>query len=265
MAEGAARVLVVVNDPDGGPRHLPELLARHGLSCDVVDAPTDGLSTDLAGYAGLILLGGGFMPDDDQHAPWLAPERVLATDAISADIPTLGICLGGQLLALVGGGTVHASGPAPERGITEINLDPAAHDDAVFGGLGDQAHVIENHRDLITGLPASAVRLATSDRCPVQAFRLGRRVWGVQFHPEAPPERALEFTDERLIADGFDPQAVRDAVITFGDPVRQDSATLLDAFADVVAQAAGAASIAASVPASTAEPSTAVGRTRTSR
>ncbi len=76
------------------------------------------LPTSLDGYAGLVMLGGGLMPDDDDRAPWLAAERALAAEAIARDLPTLGICLGGQLLAHVAGGEVAEKTGPIERGAT---------------------------------------------------------------------------------------------------------------------------------------------------
>ncbi|UJP11722.1 gamma-glutamyl-gamma-aminobutyrate hydrolase family protein [Microbacterium sp. KUDC0406] len=93
------------------------------------------------------------MPDDDDRAPWLAQERVLAREAIDADLPTLGICLGGQLLAHVAGGEVRASFGPKERGATLITPSSHGAEDAVLSALEDAAHMIENHQDMITVLP----------------------------------------------------------------------------------------------------------------
>ncbi|WP_202045235.1 MULTISPECIES: glutamine amidotransferase-related protein [unclassified Microbacterium] len=73
------------------------------MTVEAVVGAQQELPSSLEAYAGLVLLGGGLMPDDDDRAPWLAAERALAAEAIDRDLPTLGICLGGQLLAHVAG------------------------------------------------------------------------------------------------------------------------------------------------------------------
>lgn len=179
----APRVLAVQNASPSGPRRLQTWLEEDGVAVDVVMGSA-GLPDDLAGYDGLVLLGGGLMPDDDERAPWLAQERRLARQAIDADLPTLGVCLGGQLLAHVAGGEVRASFGPKERGATAITTSAEGQADPVLGALGTGASMIENHQDMITALPPGAVLLASSDAVAHQAFRLGAHVRGLQFHPE---------------------------------------------------------------------------------
>jgi GMP synthase-like glutamine amidotransferase len=191
--------------------------------------------------AGLVLLGGPMMPDDDERAPFLVEERELVAEALSTGLPVLGICLGAQMLALVAGGEVTADSGEIERGSCPITLLPAAADDAVFGALSEhqELRMIENHRDSITALPPEAVHLGTSDACRVQAFRVGNSAWGVQFHPEALPSRIAEWNEAKIVADGFDrdeliAQAEADAEINTGQ-----ARALAGAFAAVVRGRAG--------------------------
>lgn len=188
------RVLVVVNDPGSGPRRATRWLAQAGLSCDV-RAGADGLPETLDGYHGLLLLGGGLMPDDDQTAPWLPRERDLAARAIEADLPTLGICLGGQLLAHVAGGEVRAKHGPRERGMLPITVTAPGAEDAVIGRLGSQAPMVENHVDQIATLPEGAVHLASTEAVAHQAFRLGEHVRGLQFHPEVAAAELVRWSD----------------------------------------------------------------------
>ncbi|QTX06199.1 type 1 glutamine amidotransferase [Agromyces archimandritae] len=220
------RVLVVQNSPSSGPRRLAGWLEEAGLDLEVRHG-ADGLPASIAGYAGLVMLGGGFMPDDLARAPWLAAERALAAEAIAADLPTLGICLGGQLLADVAGGQVRAAHGMPERGATEIRATDAGAADAVIGALAPAAHVIENHQDMITALPAGAVLLASSAACEVQAFRLGRHVRGLQFHPEAGAEDLLRWDEAALSAEGIS----RDSLVDAARAVEPDSAARCAALA----------------------------------
>lgn len=196
------RVLVVVNAEGSSPRRLGAWLEEDGIAVDAVLGSSGQLPQDLTGYAGLVMLGGGLMPDDDERAPWLATERALALEAIDADLPTLGICLGGQILAHVAGGEVRASFGPKERGATVISTSDAGRVDPVIGGLGDSAPMIENHQDMITVLPPSAVLLGSSEAVDIQAFRLGSRVYGLQFHPEVSADDLQRWTEPTSPAPG---------------------------------------------------------------
>lgn len=229
------RALIVVNDPESGPRAIPSFLDAAGVDAVVRDATVAPLPESLDGFAALVMLGGGIMPNQDADAPWLPAERTLAAQAIERDIPTLGICLGAQILAHTAGGYVHPDGPHPERGLTEITLLETAAGDPLLAPLGSTAYFMENHRDFVETLPDRATLLAQSDRCAVQAFRFGSSVWGVQFHPEVPPERALQLDPARLDADGFDPAAVKSFARTHADEARAGSRALLTGFARIVA------------------------------
>jgi GMP synthase-like glutamine amidotransferase len=228
-------VLVVINSDGSGPRRLGRWLADEGVEVSLVRG-ADGLPEDLDGVDGLVMLGGGLMPDDDSAAPWLPAERGLAEQAIEEDLPTLGICLGGQLLAHVAGGCVAArTGPA-ERGSTMITPSVQGHEDPVISALGSGAPMIENHEDMITALPPRAVLLASSSAIENQAFRLGRHVRGVQFHPETGAEHLArwddaamrdhglelaDLIDEAQAADAANTEAARGLVRAFADQVRE--------------------------------------------
>jgi GMP synthase-like glutamine amidotransferase len=178
-----------------------------GLQVVVVHGASTPATAD--GFDAVVLLGGGFLPDDDEHAPWLPVERELTRRAVSDGVPLLGICLGAQVLAVAEGGTVRGAHGRPERGSCPVSLRCTAETDLLFAGLPGEFRVIQNHRDQITELPPGAVRLAESEACPVQAFRVGERAWGLQFHPEAGADR-LDHWDEAALADaGLDLRALR--------------------------------------------------------
>lgn len=228
----SARVLVVVNSASSGPRRLATWLETRDIDVVAVIGPEEPLPATLGGFDGLVLLGGGLMPDDDAKAPWLPAERALAAEAIAADIPTLGICLGGQLLAHVAGGEVRADTGPVERGATLILPTADGREDTVLSALGDGAPMIENHRDMITRLPADAVLLASSADVENQAFRLGDHVRGVQFHPEASAADLARWDDAALRDEG---RALPDliAVAERADPHNTAaSRALVDGFAD---------------------------------
>ncbi|WP_406109989.1 type 1 glutamine amidotransferase [Streptomyces sp. NBC_01003] len=200
----AQTALVIQNTRSGGPGRVGAWLRDAGLGLEVL-RPYEGeaLPESLDGRP-LLVLGGGFLPDDDERAPWLPATRRLVVQALDDGSPVLGICLGGQLLAQVAGGSVRANHGHPEFGSTQIRLRPEAADDPLLYGLGATAPAIERHVDAITELPPGATWLASSAACPHQAFRVGARAWGVQFHPEAEADRIAEWDRELLARQGYD-------------------------------------------------------------
>lgn len=231
-----SKVLMVINSTESGPRRAGEWLREAGIETVDVVAETTPLPENLDGFDGLVMLGGGLLPYEDENAPWLATERELARQAIDADLPTLGICLGGQLLAHVGGGEVRGEYGTPESGAVLITTTAAGRNDPVLGVLGEGAHMIENHVDQITQLPADAVLLGRSADVENQAFRIGKRVWGLQFHPEVNAERIAQWDESALGKKGFDREKlVAKARAVDGENTRASKA-LIDAFADQVTQ-----------------------------
>jgi GMP synthase (glutamine-hydrolysing) len=206
MIDAAARptALVVRNQPNGGPGRVGAWLEAAGVRLEVVEAYAgEPLPTRLR-HAGLLVLGGGLLPDEDENGAWLPATRELTRQALDARVPMLGICLGGQLLAHVAGGTVRGNHGLPEFGSTPIRLRIPAAGDPLFGGLPATVPAIEHHVDAITALPPGATWLARSEHCPYQAFRVGDRAWGVQFHPEATAESVRRWRPEDVRAAGFD-------------------------------------------------------------
>jgi GMP synthase-like glutamine amidotransferase len=180
------RVLVVEHEDDAGlGRLLPHLDAElDGRRPDRGDL----LPTDLGGYDGLIVLGGSMAAGEDDVAAWLPATRRLLAAGVEQGLPTLGICLGAQLLAVATGGRVERGGHGLEVGMTEIRLLDDAAADRLLGpvrtAFGPRVAVPQWHQDAVTRLPAGAVLLATGELYPNQAFRLGPRAWGLQYHPE---------------------------------------------------------------------------------
>lgn len=224
------RVLCVVNSQTSGPRRLSDWLEEAGIEVVAMLGET-GLPTELSGFDGLVMLGGGLMPDDYVRAPWLYAERQLATESIALDLPTLGICLGAQVLAAVGGGEVRANYGPKERGSTMIHLSEAGLKDPVLGRMGGIAPMIENHEDLITRLPTGAMLLASSEAVENQAFVLGSHVRGVQFHPEVGAAALASWDDAALTGEGYDIRELRAAAEAVDDENYRASRALVDAFA----------------------------------
>ena len=229
------RLLVIVNDIES----QPGLLTRWMISENVeFDLRIGGVSTlpkpaELDAYDGLIMLGGGFMPDETDRAPWLADEAELVRHALDTDLPQFGICLGGQLIAHVIGADVRAQTGAPEKGYTRIDTTDEAAADPVFSAIRPRTSFVESHVDRIVALPEEATLLATSEACEFQAFRVGR-AWGTQFHPESTRENIERWDAEKLQTLGFDKDTLLEEATELGPESERDSKALFSAFLTVV-------------------------------
>ena len=183
------RVLVVVPDESDPPARLGEWLRAAGMELDERHPRTgDALPANLQGFDGLVVLGGAQSAlDDEQTSPELIGVRALLRQALAADFPTLAICLAAQLLADVGGGQVRRGIDGPEVGATLVAKRDAADADPVFGPLPLSPDVLQWHHDEIAALPTGATLLASNPFYANQAYRVGRHVYGLQFHIETTP------------------------------------------------------------------------------
>lgn len=187
-------ILIIQPADDDPPGRLGDWLIDAGAEIDVRNAERGHpVPNTLDEHAGLIVLGGGMGAADDDTAPWLPGIRALLRYAVDREVPTLGVCLGAQLLTLACGGAVAPNPGGPELGAQLVAKRAAAAGDPLFGPLPITPDVLQWHFDAITQLPAGAVLLAGSPACDVQAFRLGRLAWGIQFHIETPPAVAREW------------------------------------------------------------------------
>lgn len=141
--------------------------------------------------AGIVLMGGPMGVYESDRHPHLKDEIALAADALKRGLPILGICLGSQILAAAAGARVH-EGPVKEIGWFPVTLSAAGRVDPLLGAFPPETVFFHWHGDTFD-LPRGAVLLASSGLYPHQAFRLGARAWGVQFHPEVTPEMVDRF------------------------------------------------------------------------
>ena len=119
--------------------------------------------------------------DQEHRHPWLTEENLFLQRVLDLRRPALGVCLGAQLLAKAAHADVMRA-REPEIGWFPVELTPAAREDPVFSRLPERFDAFQWH-SYTHGVPAGAVELARSEVC-TQAFRLGDRVWGTQFHAE---------------------------------------------------------------------------------
>jgi len=129
------------------------------------------LLPDLAEFDALIVMGGPMSIHDEAEFGWLVAEKELIRAAITAGKKVLGICLGAQLIAAVSGARVY------QNLVKEIGFWPVRWAD------GTEEIVLHWHGETFD-LPDGAKLLASTEACVNQAFSLGDRVLGIQFHPE---------------------------------------------------------------------------------
>ena len=136
----------------------------------------------LDGYHGVIVLGGPMNLDQIEDYPHLDTEIALIREAVDREIPTLGICLGAQLLATALGADVRHN-PQKEIGWYDVSLTDEGRRDPLFSHFEETEKIFQWHGDTFE-IPDGAVRLAGSPTCANQAFRYGENVYGFQFHLE---------------------------------------------------------------------------------
>jgi GMP synthase-like glutamine amidotransferase len=177
-----------------GPGMIVELCRERGLQPDVRRLDLGAPVPDTLAPGDLLVIMGGPMGVADVGDPrfaYLDREVELARRLLARQQPMLGVCLGSQLLAHAAGSRVYPNlrpdrngvlQPAREVGFGQVRLLGTEHEPAL-AGLPAQLDVLHWHGDTFE-LPANGVRLAESDLCANQAFRLGKRVFGLQFHIE---------------------------------------------------------------------------------
>jgi GMP synthase (glutamine-hydrolysing) len=178
------KVLVVQPEVED-PAHLfGEWLEEAGCTLDVRHPYAGDTLPTLDGYAGLLVMGGAMSANDDEVLAWIGPVKELVRDAVSERVPTLGICLGHQLMASALGGRVTPNPRGQQVGLLEVGWTAAAAADPLFGGLATPRRGVQWNYDLVVELPPGATVLAETEPGELQVVRYAERAWGVQLHPE---------------------------------------------------------------------------------
>ena len=169
-----SRALVVTHTESEDPGLIGTWLPEVGLELDVVEPwRGDDLPADLEGYDALVVMGGPQQAYDDSSAPWLAETKALIRKAVGSSLPTLGVCLGAQLLAEATGGRVAPAANGPELGAMLVGKRDVAGNDLLFWDLPLSPLVVQWHFDEVVDLPPGATLLMSSPASPHQAFRVG--------------------------------------------------------------------------------------------
>jgi GMP synthase (glutamine-hydrolysing) len=184
MTNRTGSVLVLMHDEAERPELIGLRAERHGFDVVTVRVDQDGdRLPEPSGYDVVVSMGAEESVYDDRVG-WIGPELALVRRAVAADVPVLGICFGGQLLAHALGGQVTR---AARRELGWLRLKTRDE------GLVPAGPWLAWHRDTFT-VPPGAERVAWSDACP-HAFTYGPHL-GLQFHPEITPPLLRAWLDD---------------------------------------------------------------------
>jgi GMP synthase-like glutamine amidotransferase len=181
-------VVIFRHAPGEGPGYFASYLERKAIAWRLVALDAGGaVPRSARGFAGLVFMGGPMSVNDD--LPWIIPALSLIADAVRQDVPVLGHCLGGQLLARAFGGEVRAA-PVKEIGWGEV----AVAGNAVAGEwLGPvQAFEAFHWHGETFSIPPGGTRALENAHCANQAFALGRH-FGMQCHVEMTAEMIADW------------------------------------------------------------------------
>jgi GMP synthase (glutamine-hydrolysing) len=205
------RVLAIVHEDHGGPGVFGEAIRERGDVLEEWMVPTTaeppGAPLD---YDAVLVLGGAMNVDEDEAHPWLHLERAIVGELLERQVPMVGLCLGGQMVAQVAG-AVPRRASRPEIGWHPVELTEAGRDDPLLGPLAPGFEAFQWHSYEFP-LPPGAIALATSE-VSLQAARIGEAAWAMQFHPEVTAAEALHWTadyqsDPDAVRIGIDPTAL---------------------------------------------------------
>lgn len=232
--------LVVQHVDPEGPYAIGAALVAAGVDVDLRRLQRgEPLPEKIVGYEGLVVMGGPMSAAGDEGFPSRRHEIELLAEAVDLGLPALGVCLGAQLLAVATGGAVRRGEAGPEIGWAPVRLEPEAAGDPVFAGVPTELPVLHWHGDTYDRPPGSA-RLAGNGRYREQAFRVGPRAWGLQFHVEVDRPAVEAFVaafGHELESAGTSGASVLDATADGLERLAPHRDRVLSRFADLVAAA----------------------------
>ncbi|GJQ58377.1 MAG: type 1 glutamine amidotransferase [Candidatus Scalindua sp. AMX11] len=187
-------VIIIKHIDIEGPGTIGEFLYEKGVPCKIIDVSAgEPLPKSLEGVSGAIVLGGPMNVYEEDKYPFLRKEDIFLKEVFQKGLPTLGFCLGAQLIAKAKGAKV-TQNPVKEIGWFTVSLDREVLPDPLFQGFPVTFDVFQWHGDTFE-IPDKATRLAGSTLCPNQAFRADGNVYGLQFHIEVTDEMIQQWID----------------------------------------------------------------------
>jgi GMP synthase (glutamine-hydrolysing) len=206
------KALAIVHQRDAGPGVFAEAIAEAGGELDEwTPAERRPPPADPLGYDAVFVLGGAMNVDEGGRHGWIGEEEALLRELLAREVPLLGLCLGGQLLAAAAGAKPSRAA-RPEIGWHRVEVTREGEGDPLLGPLAPAFEAFQWHSYEFP-LPPGAMPLARSEVC-LQACRLGERAWAIQFHPEVSRADALHCvedyeTDPDAVRIGIDPAVLR--------------------------------------------------------
>ncbi len=183
-------ILIFRHVPHEGPGYLGDYLDRHRLPWRLVRIDQgDPVPDSLNGIPALVFMGGPMSVNDP--LPWIPKVTSLIRQAVAADIPVLGHCLGGQLISKALGGVITRN-PIKEIGWLPVQRvdGPVAND--WLDGLPPEFEVYHWHGETFS-IPPGATRILSSRDCANQAYVIGKTL-GFQCHVEMTPDMVREWS-----------------------------------------------------------------------
>jgi GMP synthase-like glutamine amidotransferase len=220
------RVLILQHEEPTPPGHVTEWLADHGATVEILRIDEDDREVDPTDYDLIVSLGSEFAAFDDTK-PFVPREASLMRTAVDADVPVLGLCFGGQMLARVLGGEVFRSERSEIGWLHVRSKDPE---------LVPEGPWFQWHFDSFD-VPPGATVIAESDAGP-QAFVAGRSL-GLQFHPEVTTQIMDDWVRayrHELDGDGVDPDDLLEETRRRAEESRRNALQLLDRYLRDVAR-----------------------------
>jgi GMP synthase (glutamine-hydrolysing) len=188
-------VLVVQHEPSVPPGHIAAALREEGVKHVVFEAWGSNGAPDLERFGALVVLGGSMNVDEVAAYPSLRRSRELMSEALEARIPTLGVCLGSQMMARVLGAEVRRAEPR-NAFFSPLEMTEEGLTDPVVGAFASGPPVLQFHEDTFE-LPDGATLLATSSASGRdQAFRYGDNAYAIQFHFEVDRQIVQAWVDD---------------------------------------------------------------------
>ena len=207
------RTLAIVHQPDAGSGVFAEAMRERGVELDewLLTKRGTGPPREIADYDAVLTFGGAMHADQEDRHPWLRFEKDFLEALLDDGMPILAVCLGCQLLAEAAGGLARRA-REPEIGWLDVEVTEDGATDPVIGPLAPSFTGFQWHSYEAVP-PQGAAILARSPVC-AQAYRIGERVWGIQFHAEVTAADLPHWIDDYrsdgdAVRIGIDPQALR--------------------------------------------------------